>query len=114
MINKQNAVKLITTVSKSEKMAPTDKTKRSIMTKAVPIIDELKDLPGYDALGDVRQSCLVAIMYFDDKADVSELITKPFDKGAKDIEKLKVYGASTIACQWRTNRPNCAGCGCGQ
>ena len=98
MINKRNALKLIS------KSRLSDQVKREVMTKIESIVKQIETVDGYSMLGDARQACLVALVYTDQPID--GLIDEDFETGSKLIDD------HTIACQWRTGRPNCQSCGC--
>jgi hypothetical protein len=98
MINKRNALKLIS------KGRLSDQVKRDAMTKIEAIVKDVETIEGYSMLGDARQACLVALVYTGQPID--GLIGEDFETGSNLIDD------DTIACQWRTGRPNCQSCGC--
>ena len=99
MINKRNALKLIS------KGRLSDQVKREAMTKIESTVKQIETVEGYSMLGDARQACLVALVYKGKSID-GIIEAEDFETGATLIDD------DTIACQWRTGRPNCQSCGC--
>ena len=99
MINKRNALKLIS------KTRLSDQVKRDAMTKIESIVKKIETVEGYSTLGDARQACLVALVYTGQPID-GLIDAADFETGAALIDD------DAIACQWRTGRPNCQSCGC--
>ena len=108
MINKRNAVKLISII---KKIKLDDLAKRDLIVQITPIIKKLSDHENYAALGDARQACLVALEYFG--KDAIKYLDDDVQNVAKRVKALKLPGAAVIACQWRRNRPTVNSCGCG-
>jgi len=99
MINKRNALKLIS------KSRLSDQIKREAKGRFSQICKDLEKIEGYSMLGDTRQACLVALVYKGKSID-GIIEAEDFETGSKLIDD------HTIACQWRTGLPNCQSCGC--